>query len=132
MSQGIHTEKSSMTPAKILNSVARSFVAMQKYKSIEEAIHELAISAVRNKISYYRRRIRKFERKYSEDFDTFTNHLKGGASLSEEDDWFEWRSALSMIKDWKIVYEEINDNKEHFETAKAALPINPKFQNCSL
>lgn len=78
-------------------------VATQKYKSVEDAIHEIALAAVRNKISYYQRRIRKFECKYGTDFDTFDNRLKGGASLSEEDDWFEWRSALSILKDWKTV-----------------------------
>lgn len=46
-------------PTKIIDRVATSLVAKQKYPTVEKAIWELALSSVRNKKLYYRRRIRK-------------------------------------------------------------------------
>jgi len=100
-----------VSPTKILNTVAGSLVAKQKYASIEEALWEITLSAVRNKTAYYRRRIRKLERKYAMDFDTFTEELKGRATPDEEDDWLEWRSALSMLDDWQQAYRDLLNDR---------------------
>jgi hypothetical protein len=54
---------------------------------VEKAIWELALSSVRSKTVYYRKRIRKLENKYGTDFDTFTDRLKNKANPSQEDDW---------------------------------------------
>lgn len=95
------------TPDTILNKVAGSLVASRVYASAEEALWEIALSAVRNKAGYYQRRIRSLERKYGVDYDSFTARLKGRASPAEEDDWLDWRSALSMLKDWQSAYQEL-------------------------
>lgn len=95
------------SPTNILNTVAGSLVAKQKYASIEEALWELALSAVRSKTVYYRRRIRKLEHKYATDFDAFTARLKGRATPTEEDDWLAWRSARRMLADWQQTYRDL-------------------------
>ena len=103
----------SPSPAHILNTVARSLVAKQKYASIEEALWELALAAVRSKTVYYRRRIRRLERKYESDFDTFTAWLKGKATPVEEDDWLAWRSAQGMLADWQQAYRDLLNERPH-------------------
>lgn len=95
------------SPTTILNQVAESLVIRQKYPSLEDALLELALSAVRSKITFYRRRIRKMERKYAADFDAFTTRLRGKASPAEEDDWLAWRSARNMLADWQQAYREL-------------------------
>lgn len=97
----------SVSPTDILNNLARSLVAKQRYASVEEALWELALSSVRSKIVYYRRRIRKLERKYAIDFDTFTNRLHGKATPIEEDDWLAWKSAQSMLIDWQQAFRDL-------------------------
>lgn len=94
------------TPANILNTVAGSMVASQKYASVEDALWELARTAVRGKISQYRRRIRRFEGKYA-DFDKFTSRLKNRATPAQEDDWLAWKSARHMLTDWEKAYREL-------------------------
>lgn len=93
------------SPADVLTTIARSFVIAQKYATMEEALWGMAVSEVRCKIAYYRRRVRALERKYGSDFDTFSARLKGRATPAEEDDWLAWRSANSMLADWQRVYE---------------------------
>jgi hypothetical protein len=88
-------------------------VARRKYASISDALRGLALSAVRDKTTYYRRRIRKFERKYVMDFDKFTARLKGRATPPEEDDWLAWRSAQRMLTDWERAYRDLRNARAH-------------------
>jgi hypothetical protein len=96
-----------VSPIDVLNTIAQSLVAKEKYPTIEEALRQLALSAVRNKIAYYQRRIRALERKYATDFNTFTARLQGQATPAEEDDWLAWRSAQGMKADWQQVYQDL-------------------------
>jgi len=96
-----------VSPTDVLNSIARSLVAPEKFANIEEALRQLAMAAVRSKIAYYRRRIRALERKYATDFNTFTTRLQGRATPAEEDDWLAWRSAQRMEADWQQIYQDL-------------------------
>ena len=98
---------SNVSSTAILNQVAGSLVARQKYESIEEALWGLALSAVRGQVAYYRRRIRTLERKYATDFDSLTDRLRGRATPAEEDDWLAWRSARLMLADSQQTYRDL-------------------------
>jgi len=87
--------------------MAESLVAQQRCASIEEALWELALSAVQSKITYYRRRISRLKRKYAADLEAFTARLQGRATPVEEDDWFAWRSAERMLTDWQQAYRDL-------------------------
>jgi hypothetical protein len=97
----------------ILNELAQSLVITEKYTSIEEALRGIALSAVRDKIGYYRRRINRLEHKYNVDFKTFTDRLKGKATPIEEDDWLAWHSAQSMEADWQQTYRDLLNDNNH-------------------
>lgn len=99
------------SPSQILTTVAGTLVAKDKFASLEEALRELALAAVRNKTGYYRRRIRGLEDKYEMDFETFTAHLKGRATPAEEDDWLAWRSARRMLADWQQAYRDLRNGR---------------------
>ncbi len=98
-----------LSPTTILNQLASSMVATQRYATQEEALWELALSAIREKTTHYRRRIRKLERKYGVDFDTFTTRLQNQATPAQEDDWLAWRSAQRMLSDWQKAYQDLHD-----------------------
>ena len=96
-----------VTPVKVLTTIARSLVHTRQYRDIDEALHGLALDEVSRKIARYRRRIRHFERKYGTDFQTFSAQREDGATITEEDDWMAWRSALSLLADWERAYREL-------------------------
>ena len=98
---------SQVNPATIVDTVTERLVATQKFTSKEDALWDLARAAVRSKITYYRRRIRRLENKHGVDFDTFTERLKNKATPVEEDDWLGWRSARSMLDDWQKAYQDL-------------------------
>jgi len=98
---------SSTTSVDVLTTVASSLVVAQEYASVEEALQAMALSEVRRKIAYYRRRIQALERRHGTDFETFSARLQGRATPAEEDDWLAWRSANRMLADWQRTYEEL-------------------------
>ncbi len=96
------------SPNSVLQKVARSLVAAKRFATMEEALWDMALSTVRGKVTYYRRRIRRMENKYGMDFDKFTARLKGKATPVQEDDWLAWKSARSMLVDWQKTYQDLH------------------------
>lgn len=96
-----------VSPNATLYKVANSLVAAKRYATPEEALWELALSAVRGKTAYYRRRIRRMEKKHGASFDEFTARLKENAAPAQEDDWQAWKSARAMLADWQTAYQEL-------------------------
>jgi hypothetical protein len=70
------------SPTVVLNKVATSLVATKRYPTTEDALWDMALSTVRGKVTYYRRRIRRLENKHGVHFDSFTKQLKGSGSAS--------------------------------------------------
>lgn len=101
------------TPNSVLNKVANSLVSAKRFPTVEDALWDMAISTVRSKMSYYRRRIKKMENKYGTDFDKFTARLKGKATPQQEDDWLAWKSACSMLTDWQKTYQDLLHEQNH-------------------
>lgn len=99
--------------ANIIDKVTKSMVLNRRCKSEEEALWELALSAVRRKTALYRRRIRSLERKYIADFDAFTLRLSGCATPAQEEDWMAWRIAQDMLYDWQQTYQDLRHAKPH-------------------
>lgn len=52
----------SVSPVSMISNIALSLVIKKRYSSIEEAVRILAITGIRNKMVYYRRRIRDLEK----------------------------------------------------------------------
>ncbi|MGC1376376.1 MAG: hypothetical protein WA821_09140 [Anaerolineales bacterium] len=95
------------SPNSVLSKVAGSLVAEKRFATVEEALWDMAVSTVRGKVAYYRRKIRKMENKYGMEFDKFTTRLKGTATPALEDDWLAWKSAISMLADWQKTYQDL-------------------------
>jgi hypothetical protein len=93
----------------VLNKVTRSLVIRQKGATRDQALQQLALAAVSDKIAHYRRRIRKLGRKYSTDFSGFTDLLRGKATPAQEDDWLSWKTATRMLADWQRARQDLLD-----------------------
>ena len=100
------------SPTSVLNKVAGSLVATRRFATVEDALWDMAVSTVRGKVTFYKRRIRKMEQKYGMDFDRFTARLKGKATPAQEDDWLAWKSALSMLTDWQKTYQDLRHEQD--------------------
>ena len=95
------------SPNSVLNKVAGSLVAAKRFATVEDALWDMAVTTMRSKVTYYRRRIRRLENKYGTDFEKFTARLKGKATPAQEDDWLAWKSSRSMLLDWQKTYQDL-------------------------
>lgn len=95
------------SPSSALTKMAKSLVAAKRYATTEEALWDMALTTVRGKVMYYRRRIRRLENKHGMDFDKFTARLKGKATPAQEDDRLAWKSARAMLQDWQQAYQDM-------------------------
>ena len=93
----------------VLNKVTRSLVIRQKCATRDQALQQLALAAVSDKIAHYRRRIRKLERKHGTNFASFTSFLQGRATPAQEDDWLSWKTAEHLLADWQAARQDLLD-----------------------
>ena len=98
----------------VLDTIATTLVVQDRYATKDLAIRALAQTAVRTKINSYQRRIRRLQGKYGMDFAAFSKTVEGSASPQQENDWFSWRSALSMLDEWQTVYQGLTDEPTHY------------------
>ena len=96
-----------MTSHEALESVARGMVAAGVYKDEEAAIKAMAIEQIERKITAYREQVQIFERKYQQTLDEHGRLLQGKATMEEEDEWMDWKSAVVMLDAWQKALQEV-------------------------
>ena len=96
-----------MTSHEVLESVARGMVAAGVYKDEEAAIKAMAIEQIERKITAYREQVQIFERKYQQTLDEHGRLLQGKATMEEEDEWMDWKSAVVMLDAWQKALQEV-------------------------
>lgn len=96
-----------MTSHEVLESVARGMVAAGVYKDEEAAIKAMAIEQIERKITAYRQQVQIFERKYQQTLDEHSRLLQGKATMEEEEEWLDWKSAVVMLEAWQKALQEV-------------------------
>lgn len=97
----------------VLDTIAGALVSQEKFSTKEEALCALARSAIDAKVSRYRRRILRLQRKYGQDFDAFSHSLHERATPEQEDDWLDWKSALAMLEEWQAIDASLSNASTH-------------------
>ena len=100
-----------MQPEEILHKIAKPFIMAGIYKDERSALTDITLDYVSRKIEQYDNIIISFRKKYSCDFDQFSAQIKNNASLKNEDDWMEWKSAIEMRQSWKTANNLIISNE---------------------
>ncbi len=84
-----------------LEAVVNTLVRTGQYKSQTDAIRAMAMEQIEHKIALYERRVKRFEKKHRTNFAAYTKRLRNRATISEEDEWMEWESAVDMLEAWQ-------------------------------
>jgi len=100
-----------MRTEEILHKIAKPFIMAGIYKDEKSALTDITLDYVSRKIEQYDNIIVSFKKKYSCDFDQFSAQIKNNASLENEDDWMEWKSAIEMRQSWKTATNLIISNE---------------------
>jgi len=83
---------------RVLTDLAEKLVVTGRYRSLDEAIAAMALEQLDQEIARYRAKIISFEQKYGMNFEEFTAHIRGRATMREEMDWEEWDDARIMLQ----------------------------------
>jgi hypothetical protein len=67
----------------------------------------MAIDQIERKITAYREQVQIFERKYQHTLDQHSRLLQGQATMEEEDEWMDWKSAVVMLDAWQKALREV-------------------------
>ncbi|MBC8485460.1 MAG: hypothetical protein H8D45_05410 [Bacteroidetes bacterium] len=79
-----------------INQLIKPLIISGIYKNKESALNDIIIEFIKNKLNAYKTIIDKFEMKYQVGFNEFTSKIKNTSSLTEEDDWRDWKATLEM------------------------------------
>jgi len=73
------------------------------YDSDIAFFRDMIRDVVMHRLNRYENTIKKFERKYTIEFQEFSDQLAHGAAIEEEDDRMEWEAAINMLGAWRRV-----------------------------
>ena len=85
---------------KQIQQLIKPLVVSGIYKNEASALNDIVIEFIKNKLNGYKTIIEKFELKYKTGFNEFTANIKNTASITEEDDWMDWKAAMEMKGAW--------------------------------
>ena len=87
--------------------IFRTLVRENIFKNYEELLRDLMLTYINQQIETYQKKIHNFEKKYRLSFEDFTRSLKGKASWQDEDEWMDWEDAVTFLKKWKKIKDEV-------------------------
>ncbi len=100
-----------MQTEEMLREITKPFITAGIYKDEKSALTDITLDYISRKIDQYNNIISTFKKKYSCDFDQFSAQIQNQASLENEDDWMEWKSAIEMRQSWKNANKMIISNE---------------------
>ena len=100
-----------MQTEEILHNITKPFIIAGIYKDEKSALTDITLDYISRKIEKYDNIILFFKKKNSCDFGQFSAQIKNNASLENEDDWMEWKSAIEMRQSWKTANKLIISNE---------------------
>ena len=100
-----------METEKILQDITKPFIMAGLYKDEKSVLTDITLDYITRKIKQYDKTIRALKKKYKSDFNEFTLTIKNKATLDQEDDWMDWKSAIEMRRSWNNVQKMIINNE---------------------
>ena len=100
-----------MEAEKIIQNITKPFIMAGLYKDEKSVLTDIVLDYITRKIKQYDKTIRALKKKYKGDFNEFTLAIKNKATLDQEDDWMDWKSAIEMRRSWNNVQKMIINNE---------------------
>jgi hypothetical protein len=99
-----------MITRKAISDILKPLMATGVYKDEQRALEDIVADYVRIKIDTYNGVILQMEKKYGKDFSAFSKDIERKASLVKEDDWMEWKAAITMKEAWHQAFKKLLRN----------------------
>jgi hypothetical protein len=103
--------RKTMETEKILQDITKPFIMAGLYKDEKSVLTDITLDYIARKIKRYDKTILTLKKKYKSDFKQFSLAIKNKATLDQEDDWMDWKSAIEMRRSWNNVQKMIINNE---------------------
>jgi len=84
-------------------------VSLGRYKSQADAIRAMAVEQAQKKIAHYERRVKRFQKKHRTSFENYTKRLQNRATITQEDEWMKWETAIDMLEAWRTASKALEN-----------------------
>jgi len=99
-----------MITQKAISDILKPLMAAGVYKDERRALKDIVADYVQRKIDAYSTVILRMEQKYGKDFKAFSMDIERRASVAKEDDWMEWKAAITMKEAWHQAFKKLLRN----------------------
>lgn len=99
-----------MITQKAISDILKPLMASGIYKDEKRALKDIVADYIRRKIEAYDAVILQMERKHRKDFTEFSSGMQRRASVAKEDDWMEWKAAITMKEAWQRAFNKLLRN----------------------
>ncbi|MBI5074405.1 MAG: hypothetical protein HZB62_04455 [Nitrospirae bacterium] len=99
-----------MITQKAISDILKPLMSTGVYKDERRALKDIVADYVQRKIDAYSIVILKMEQKYGKDFKALSKDIERRASVAREDDWMEWKAAITMKEAWHQAFKKILRN----------------------
>lgn len=96
-----------MITQKAISDILKPLIAAGVYKDEQHALKDIVADYVQRKIDTYGSVILQMEKKYGKDFKAFCKDIERKASFVKEDDWMEWKAAITMKEAWHQAFKKV-------------------------
>lgn len=100
-----------MQAEKIIHALVRPLVLSGAYKDETVAIKDIVATHIEKKLNSYSDTIQTLQKKYGDDFETFTKNIENSATPELEDDWMEWKGAIEMKRAWNKALKKVIESE---------------------
>ena len=99
-----------MITQKAISDILKPLMTSGIYKDEKRALKDIVADYIRRKIEAYDAVILQKERKHRKDFTAFSNDMQRRASVAKEDDWMEWKAAITLKEAWQQAFKKLLRN----------------------
>ena len=99
-----------MITQKAISDILKPLLATGVYKDEKCALKDIVADYVQRKRDAYGAVILHMEKKYGKDFKAFSRDIERRASVAKEDDWMEWKAAITMKEAWQQAFKKLLRN----------------------
>jgi translation initiation factor 2 alpha subunit (eIF-2alpha) len=99
-----------MITQKAISDILKPLMATGVYKDEKRALKDIVADYVQRKIDAYDAVILRMEKKYGKAFEAFSMDIEHRASVAKEDDWMEWKAAITMKEAWRQAFKKLLRN----------------------
>ena len=99
-----------MITQKAISEILRPLLVAGVYKDERVALKDIIAEFIQKKSTGYNTVIGRMEKKYGKDLQGFSKEIKNKAVMKTEDDWMEWKAAMTMKEAWQLAFRNLVGN----------------------